>query len=54
MKILMAVAPIAVAALGGAFAVFGAFDDAPGATLMGLLAVLGSIVVGARRAGRKG
>ena len=50
MKILAAIAPIVVAALGGAFAVFGGFDDAPGATLIGLLAIVGSIGVGARRA----
>lgn len=54
MKILAAVTPIVIAALGGAFAVFGAFDDAPGATLLGLLAVLGSMAVAARRAGRAG
>lgn len=50
MKILSAIAPIAVAALGGALAVFGGFDDSPGATLLGILAVLSAMAVGARRA----
>lgn len=49
MRILSAVAPIAAAALGGAFAVFGSFDDSPGATLIGAVIVLASLVVGARR-----
>ncbi|WP_156032285.1 hypothetical protein [Parvularcula oceani] len=45
---------VAVAALGGAFFVFGEYDDSPGAMLIGCLAVLGAavtvVVTGRRRA----
>lgn len=50
MKPLLVVVAIAVAALGGGFAVFGGYDDSPGATLLGALIVLGAMVFGARAA----
>ena len=53
MKILAAIAPIGIAALGGAFAVYGGYDDSPGGTLIGLFLVLGAIAFGARRAWRR-
>ena len=53
MKILAAIAPIGIAALGGAFAVFGGFDDSPGATLIGLLLVVAAMAFGARSARRR-
>ena len=40
--VLAAVTPIGIAALGGALAVFGGYDDSPGGTLLGLLLVLGA------------
>jgi hypothetical protein len=51
-KILAAIAPIGIAALGGALAVYGGYDDSPGGTLLGLFLVLGAIAFGARRAWR--
>ena len=47
------VAAILLSAAGGALAVFGGYDDAPGATLLGLLMVLGAIVLGIRLARQK-
>jgi len=40
LDLVTALAVPAVAALGGALAVFGAFDDSPGGTLIGLLMVV--------------
>lgn len=48
-SILVAITPIGVAAIGGALAVFGGYDDSPGGTLLGLLLILGAMVFGARR-----
>jgi hypothetical protein len=42
--------PIALAAIGGAFAMYGSYDDSPGGTLLGIIVVLGAMVCGARRA----
>ncbi len=53
-SILAAIAPIGVAALGGGFAVYGAYDDSPGGTLLGILVVLGTMVYAAGRARAKG
>ena len=39
-------------ALGGALAVFGAYDDSPGGTLMGFALVLGAMAFSARSARR--
>jgi len=50
--VLAAITPIGIAALGGAFAVFGSYDDSPGGTLLGLLLVFGAMVFGARSARR--
>jgi hypothetical protein len=50
MKILAAIAPIVIAALGGAFAVFGAYDDSPGGTLLGVALVVVAMAFGARSA----
>jgi hypothetical protein len=47
-SVLAAVAPIGIAAIGGAFAVYGGYDDSPGGTLLGLLLVLGAMGFGAR------
>ncbi len=44
------VAAIGIAALGGATAVFGAYDDAPGATLLGIALIVGALILGARSA----
>lgn len=51
-SVLAAITPIGVAALGGALAVFGGFDDSPGGTLLGLLLVLGAMAFGATGAWR--
>ena len=53
MKSLLAAVVIALAALGGAFAVFGGYDDSPGATLIGMLLVLGAMVVNVRAVRRR-
>ncbi len=52
--VLTAIAPIALAALGGAFAVFGGYDDSPGATLLGFVVVLSAMALGARKARKVG
>jgi len=52
-KLLAAIAPIGIAALGGALAVFGGYDDSPGGTLIGIAMVLGAIAFGARSAQRR-
>lgn len=49
-SVLAAIIPIGIAALGGAFAVYGGYDDSPGGTLLGLVLVLGAMAFGARRA----
>jgi len=49
-SILGAIAPIGIAAMGGALAVYGGYDDSPGGTLLGLLLVLGAMAFGARSA----
>ncbi len=48
-SVIAAITPIGIAAFGGGFAVFGGYDDAPGATLLGALLVLGAMVFTARR-----
>jgi hypothetical protein len=40
----------AIAALGGAAVVFGEFDDAPGAMLIGVLLILGAAALNLRTA----
>jgi len=49
---LVVVVAIGIAALGGGFAVFGGYDDSPGATLLGVLIVLGAMAFGAKAARR--
>lgn len=51
-SILVAITPIGIAAIGGAFAVFGGYDDSPGGTLLGILLVFGAMAFGARSAWR--
>ncbi len=41
-----------MAAIGGV-AVFSAFDDAPGGSLLGLLLIIGAVAVGMRTAQRR-
>ena len=53
MKLIAAVAPIVFAALGGALAVYGGYDDSPGGTLLGFWMVLGAMALGARSAVRR-
>ena len=54
MKSTLAVSiPIGLAAIGGAFAVYGGHDDSPGGTLLGILVVLGAMVYAAGRAKAK-
>ena len=45
-----AVARIGIAALGGALAVFGGYDDSPGGTLLGLVLVFSALAFGAKTA----
>jgi hypothetical protein len=47
-SVLVTITPIGIAAIGGALAVFGGYDDSPGGTLLGLLLVLGAMAFGAR------
>jgi len=49
-SVLAAIIPIGIAAIGGAFAVFGGYDDSPGGTLIGILLVLSAMAFGAKRA----
>jgi hypothetical protein len=49
-RFVAAIAPIGIAALGGALAVFGSYDDSPGGTLLGMALVLGALAFGARSA----
>ena len=51
-SILAAITPIGAAAIGGAFAVYGGYDDSPGGTLLGILLVLTAMAFGARGARR--
>jgi hypothetical protein len=51
-SIFVAITPIGIAAIGGALAVYGDYDDSPGGVLLGILLVLGAMVVGARSASR--
>ena len=50
--VLAAVATTGLAGLGGAFAVYGSFDDSPGGTLIGLALVVVALAISARRAAR--
>lgn len=43
----------AIAALGGALAVFSGYDDAPGGVLMGILLIMGAVALGLRAAQRR-
>jgi hypothetical protein len=53
-SILVAITPIGIAAIGGALAGSGGYDDSPGGYLLGILLVLGAMAYGARSAwGRK-
>jgi len=49
-SVLAVLVPIGVAALGGALAVYGGYDDSPGGTLLGFLIVLAAMGFGARNA----
>jgi hypothetical protein len=51
--LLAAVAPVVAASLGGAFAVYGGYDDSPGGTLLGILVVLGAMAFAAKAAARR-
>ena len=51
-SILVAITTIGIAGIGGAFAVYGSYDDSPGGTLLGILLVLGAMAFGARSARR--
>jgi hypothetical protein len=52
-SLIAAIKPVGIAAFGGGFAVFGGYDDSPGATLLGALIVLGAIVFAARATTRR-
>lgn len=52
-SLIAAITPVGIAAFGGGFAVFGGYDDSPGATLLGALIVLGAMVFAARAAARR-
>ena len=52
-SVLAAITPIGIAALGGALAVFGGYDDSPGGTLLGFVLVMGAMAFGARSARRR-
>ena len=47
-SLLVALTPIGIAAMGGALAVYGEFDDSPGGVLLGILLVIGAMAFGAR------
>jgi hypothetical protein len=51
-KIISAVVATGLAALGGGFAVFGGYDDSPGAQLLGVLVALGAMAFTGRAAAR--
>lgn len=48
-----ALAVAALAALGGALAVYSGFDDAPGGVLIGLILVLSAVALALRAAGMR-
>jgi hypothetical protein len=50
MKPMLVAVAVGIGALGGGFAVFGGYDDSPGATLLGALIVLGAMAFGAKTA----
>lgn len=52
-RVIRQIAAVAIAAMGGALAVYGSFDDSPGGTLLGILLVIGAAVC-AGRAARRG
>lgn len=52
-NLLTALAIPAIAALGGAFAVYSGYDDAPGGVLLGLLLIIGAVAASWRVAGRR-
>lgn len=43
----------AIAALGGAFAVYAGYDDAPGGVLLGFVLVIGAVALSWRTARRR-
>ena len=43
-SVIAAITPVVIAAFGGGFAVFGAYDDSPGGTLLGAATVLEIVV----------
>ncbi len=51
--VVTALAIPAIAALGGALAVFSGYDDAPGGVLMGILLIMGAVALGLRAAQRR-
>ncbi|MGD2122772.1 MAG: hypothetical protein PVJ76_13550 [Gemmatimonadota bacterium] len=51
-SILAATFPIGIAAVGGALAVYGEYDDSPGGMLLGILLILGALALGVRVARR--
>lgn len=53
-NVVIPLATVAMAALGGAAAVYSAFDDAPGGVLIGFLIILGAAVLAVRAAQRRG
>ena len=50
----MALAIPALAALGGALAVYSGYDDAPGGVLIGFLLIIGAVALSLRAAHHKG
>ena len=42
--LLAALVPVGLAALGGALAVYGGYDDSPGGSLLGVLLIVGALV----------
>lgn len=48
--IITALAVAALAALGGALAVYAEYDDSPGGVLIGFALILGAVVLGVRAA----
>lgn len=52
-NLVTALAIPAIAALGGALAVYSEYDDAPGGVLFGFLLILGAVVLSWRAAERR-
>lgn len=46
-------AVVALAALGGAFAVYAEYDDSPGGVVIGFVLILGAVALGVRAARRR-